>query len=132
MCIRDSNQRIQILSAAPANTADAPLTATLTFFSPDNLPDTLSVDYEGFGNTPNLQQTMSIFNADTNLFEEVDTRAVTLDETSFNVDPTGDPRRFVTFPSGLALVEIIYEPTGTVTHFPWGISIDEVNLNTLQ
>lgn len=126
------NQRIQILSAAPANTADAPLTATLTFFSPDNLPDTLSVDYEGFGNTPNLQQTMSIFNADTNLFEEVDTRAVTLDETSFNVDPTGDPRRFVTFPSGLALVEIIYEPTGTVTHFPWGISIDEVNLNTLQ
>ena len=127
-----NNQRIEISAAAPPNSGDAPLTATLTFFTPDNLPADLSVDYEGFGNTPNLQQTMSIFNSQTNLFEEVDTRAVTLDETSFNVSPSGDPRRFVAFPSGLTLVELIFEPTGPVIQFPWGISIDEVNLNTIQ
>jgi len=123
-----NDQRVQIQAAAD----NPPARALMTFFTPDPLPIDLSVDYEGFGNTVNLQQTMSIFNNDTGLFEEVDSRPVGLSESSFNVTPAGDPGRFVQFPSGLTLVEVIYEQTGPVLQFPWTVSIDEVILNTLD
>ena len=125
------NQYLELipnLDGAPANSG---VEAFFTFFSPDILVSSFSIDYEGAANTPNLEQTVSVLNASTGLFEEIVSGPVGLTDDDASFSPAGDPQQYVAVPSGLVLVEARYEETGPVLFYPWTISIDQMVINTL-
>ena len=122
------DQRLEIQPEAP----DVSIGAVFTIITPNSIPSTLSVTYEGAGDSFNLNQTMSLFNQNTGLFEMVDSRVVPLTEDSILISPTGDPQRFVQFGSGLILMDLQYEPTGPVLLFPWTIELDQLLINTTE
>ena len=126
------NQYLELQPEVPGNPVDEPIVALFTFFSPDIIVSEITFDYEGSGNTPNVDQTLSVFNNDTGMMEELDSREVTLADSDFRATPDGSAQRFVSFPSGLVLLEMKYEPTGLVLFYPWTIRIDELLINTLD
>ena len=125
------NSTLDLQPTVPEGSADEPIVALFTLFAPEAQVTSVSFSYEGSGNTPNLNQALSVFNTDTGLFEELDSRQVTLGDSNFQVTPDGNPQDYVSFPSGLILIEMAYQPTGPVFLYPWTISIDRLVTNTL-
>ncbi|MEM9413138.1 MAG: matrixin family metalloprotease, partial [Planctomycetota bacterium] len=126
------NQYLDLNPAIPGSVDDAPLATQFLFFAPDVLPTEFSVAYEGSGNTPNLNQTLTVFSNTSGQFVELDSRSVPLSDANFTIVPAGDAQQYVSFPSGLVLVEAQYEPTGPVLMYPWTIRIDRLVINTLD
>ena len=82
---------------------------------------------EAQANSPNLQQTVSLFNYVTGAFE-----IVSQTDTGFNndlslvIEPTGDSSRYIDS-SGEIKSQIGWKANGFLLVFPWTISIDKTS-----
>jgi hypothetical protein len=89
-------------------------------------PAELRFVLETRADTPNVTQTISLFNYVTNMYEEVDSST-----TSFNSDGAvevtvgGDPSRFINSETLEVKAELTWKPPPLVLVFPWEIGIDQ-------
>jgi len=89
--------------------------------------NTLKIQLEGLANSPNLLQSIEIFDHFANDFEEVEMQDIELEEGQIEVVLTDNPTRFVTPGSGQIITRLNFQPQGPVILFPWSIGIDKLN-----
>ncbi len=117
------DDRVSFFSAAPT-ASDPPLRLQASGILPTAIPQTLSVTLETQSNTPNVLQTVELFNFDNSAWEEIGLAKVTLTDNSITADATGDVSRFVGS-GNLILTRMSWSPSAPVLFFPWSIGIDE-------
>ena len=118
------DQRINYIADAPTGT-DPPLRLQLTGFLPTASPQSLGFTIETNGNTPNLAQSIDLFNFNTGVWEEIESTDIQLKDVTVSAEVSGDPSRFVGPGSNLILARLNFEPAGPVLFFPWAIGIDQ-------
>jgi hypothetical protein len=126
------NQYLELMPEVPAAAGDDPLVVLFNFSTPNINVSQFSVSIENSADTINLQQRVSFFNYTTFMFEQIDVRTVTFNDTNYTITPSGTPQRFIQIPNGQALGEIRYEPVGPVLLYPWTVAIDRLVVNTMN
>ncbi len=117
------DDRVRILSALPAKSGGPFVQAAVSGMLGTSVPQTLSLTLESRTNTPNIVQSIEIFNFATAAWEQVDSSDANLIDTTILVFVTGDPARFAG-PGNLILTRISWTAVGPVTMFPWAVDLD--------
>ncbi|MEM9409613.1 MAG: hypothetical protein AAGA30_00745 [Planctomycetota bacterium] len=120
-----SDDQNVIARAAPvSNGSQRPIEISLTGNTVDTEFSQLSVIAESRVNTPNVTQTVELFNFISGQFEAIDQREIGLADESAEWEVGGDVSRFVTPGSGLFLARVSYDANGANLFFPFEVQLD--------
>ena len=87
----------------------------------------LRLQLEATSNSPNVLQTIEIFDHLANEFVEVDSRNAEVDEQQIEVVLANNVSRFVAPASGQVITRLKFKAQGPVIFFPWTIEVDQLN-----
>ena len=117
---------LSVLSDIPVNVDDGEVVVLFTANTANTNFNSLSFIVESSVNTPNVTQTVELFDFETQSFEMIDTRAVTMVDSSSEIEVTGDVSRFVTPGSGLLQARVSFIANGATLFFPWQANVDQI------
>ena len=118
----DDSQVVSVLAAA----VDVPVQFEVVADSPTLQPPSLNLTFEPRSNTPNVNQTIELFNFNTGVFDVVDQRAVGTDFETTVLDLNTNTFSFIDPANCQIRCRVSYEPTGPVVFFPWKIELDQL------
>jgi 6-phosphogluconolactonase (cycloisomerase 2 family) len=104
-------------------TAQAPIELTLTSRSPFANPSELRFQIESQGTSPNIRQTVMMFDFDANAYVQVDERQMTVTDSVVDIVRT-DADRFIEDEDQTIRLKVFYRATGPVFAYPWETRID--------
>jgi len=106
------------------NAAESPVDVNVTGTTTITTPTTLAFTLETKANTPNIQQTTSLFNVTTNAWEQVDQRNIGVADVSNTFTISNNPARFVAA-NGTVRARMQYKAVGLVTSSAFRVSFDQ-------
>lgn len=115
--------RTRLFSQAQSTNEDVSIEVNFSGSLPTATPDTLSLTIESVVNTPNLLQTVELFDFDVGNWETLDSSVGTLSDNSQTLDAAGDLTRFVG-PANAVLARVSWNATGPVVLSPWAVDLD--------
>jgi hypothetical protein len=90
-------------------------------------PTSLAVTVEASANTLGIQQTIDMYNWQTNQYQQVDSRTASVNSDSVAVvDLTPSMNQFIQNGTGAVRTRIGWKSVGPIVLFPWTICIDRV------
>lgn len=84
----------------------------------------LSLHIESSANISNAQQKVFLYNFQTNTWDLIDTRPVTLEDSLLELNITNNPSRYVNASTREMRIRIHFASTGLVLFFPWTARLD--------
>ncbi len=108
-----------------ANSSEAPIQLDTTVTGIVNTsPSALKVQLWTMVNTVNIQQTVLMFNVNTNAWDTVDTRTAPTSATNTLVN-VANPADYITPGSGTAKCRVMFKAVGPVTISDWAATLDQ-------
>ena len=99
-------------------------------------PGSLSFLIESNASTPNIRQSILLFNIQTSQYDLIDQRTVSwMEDSNAIVEAPDDHTQYIrSFFSQNAYMQaqVEYEPVGFVIHFPWSISVDTLHWQVFE
>ena len=92
----------------------------------ENSPTDFVLTLESNTNTTNVQQEIQMFNWNTGLFETVDSRSASLQDTSVDIDLSANVTNYINQKTGAIRARLDYNPIGPVLFYPWGVRLDQL------
>ena len=121
--VKSDDSFIRFFSQPQGDNEAISIQANFTANLPTNVPESLRITMESSVNSPNLQQTIEIFDFVGADWEVLSTSNSTLTDSTIEAEATGDLTRFVG-PANLVFSRVSWQATGPVIHFPWAADID--------
>lgn len=87
-------------------------------------PSSMTFRLEASANQANVGQTISLYNFTTGVYDQVDSRAASLTDTTVNAVAT-NPSRYVETGTNKVRAKISYQATGPIVTYPWNAKIDQ-------
>jgi len=106
------------------NPSEPPVWIEFSATVPNQNPSSMVFAIETRASTPNILQTIELFNFDVGVYEVVDTRMITMTDSVAEYQVIGDPSRFIESDINQVRARIGWKANGIVFLFPWSISID--------
>lgn len=120
------DSRLVLQPGLTQNPDEPPVWVELTGTAPTDTPSAMSFLFEGNVNTPGVTQTISLFDYVAGQYEEMDSRAGSLNvDESIEIVVDGDPSRFVNSETLEIKAELTWKPPPLVLMFPWSVEIDQ-------
>ena len=108
------------------STSEAPLQMQVDATAQSTTASTFRFKVESAANQGNIRQTISLFNFNTNSYEQLDTRIATTNDTVVEIVVTTNASRFVNPATGAVRSLIAWKAAGPVFSYPWLVSVDQV------
>ena len=108
------------------NSSEPPVWLEFESTLPNVDPESFSFTLEANLNTPNILQSIELFNYSTGQYELVDSRLATLNDSVVFIEADGDLPRFIESGTGNVKSRIAWKAVGFLTLFPWTVSIDHI------
>lgn len=106
------------------STSEAPLQLVVNATSSYATPSALRFVIESAANQGNIGQTIALYNFQTNMYEDLDTRQTATSDTSVEVLVSSMASRFIG-PSSELRARISWKTTGPVFSYPWTVRVDQ-------
>jgi hypothetical protein len=123
---RSDDSRLTFNPGLTQDPEEPPVWLELTGTSVTDAPTELRFVLETRADTPNITQTISLFNYVTNMYEEVDASTTPFNnDGAVEVTVGGDPSRFINSETLEVKAELTWKPPPLVLVFPWNLGIDQ-------
>lgn len=118
---------IRVQAGLIANASESPAWIETKSTAPSASPSSLKTHLWAFASTPNLLQTVQLFNVNTHVWDTIDSRAGTTSESN-TVVTVGTPTDYIASGSRLVRMRVGFRPIGPVNASNW---VATVNQNVL-
>jgi hypothetical protein len=123
--IDSDNQRLAFGPGIVLNRTESPAQIVVESTSPIEGVGELTFTVEGGATAAGLNQTIQLFNFQTNAYEDLDTRAASVGDSVVTRTPAGDPNRFIQPGTRKMRTRVVYALANAAPR-SWRIEVDQV------
>ncbi len=123
--LESDDQYLIILADSQTNSPEPPISIEISGTSPTVSPSMIEFRVETRCNSPNIQQTIDLFNYSTNTYQAFDLRPSSLTDTIVVVEMTKNAEDYVEPETRAIKARIGWDEIGLAIIYPWAVRIDE-------